>query len=94
MEQSVLSALLPTLYAGELEFSETTDKDLAKATGINNKQMRGVLGSLTQKGIIHCDTSAIEDINWNKKLNGEKPVNFTSFVHLNEEYFYLHTSHK
>ena len=94
MESIVLRALLPTLIEDELDYSNTTDKDLSKLTGIDMKQMRGVLGSLSKKGIIICDTTAIDDRNYFQKMRGKKPLSYNSFVHLAEDFFYLHPSHE
>jgi sugar-specific transcriptional regulator TrmB len=54
MEKQVLNALIDGLYA-EAGFSDVDADDLSKATEIPTKSIRGVLGSLSKKGIIFTD---------------------------------------
>ena len=88
-ETATLNALIKGLYA-EAGFTDVTDLDLVNATGIPAKSMRGVLSSLSKKGIIDVDTSAVEDINWQRKIEVMPKVKFNSFINLKEEYYSLH----
>jgi hypothetical protein len=56
MEQQVMEAFIKSLYA-EPGFSDVDANDLSDATNITRKQIRGVLASLTKKGLIAIDTS-------------------------------------
>ena len=95
METAVMEAFLPTLFEGELEYSETTVKDLTEMTGIEMKQMRGVLGSLVKKGIINCDHSAWQEEKASRKIEGNKrKTQKKVYVELREKFFYLHPSHE
>ena len=88
-ETATLNALIKGLYA-EAGFTDVTDLDLVNATGIPAKSMRGVLSSLSKKGIIDVDTSAVEDINFQRKMEVLPKVTFNSFINLTEEYYSLH----
>lgn len=48
---------LVALLVNEPGFSDVSTKDLAKATGIPTKSIRGVVGSLVKKGIFWVDDS-------------------------------------
>lgn len=54
LEQKVLDAYIPMLYAEE-GYSDVDADDLSKATGITKNVIRGVLGSLVTKGVIWTD---------------------------------------
>ena len=56
LETKTLQSLINGLYA-EPGFSDVDAKDIATATGISTKVIRGALGSLVKKGIVW-----IEDI--------------------------------
>lgn len=95
METAVMEAFLPTLFEGELEYSETTDKDISSITGIEMKQLRGVLGSLVKKGIINCDHSAWEEEVASMNIEGMKRKSQKKvYVELRQKFFYLHPSHE
>jgi sugar-specific transcriptional regulator TrmB len=51
MEQSVLNSLIENLYA-EPGFSDVSPQDLSRYTKIPMRSLRGVLSSLSKKGII------------------------------------------
>jgi hypothetical protein len=74
MEQSVLTAFIHGLYA-EPGFSDVDAHDLASATGIGTRSIRGVLSSLVQKGYLNID-----------EANDAGYV----IIYLNESKFYLH----
>jgi len=88
-ETATLNALIKGLYA-EVGFTDVSDLDLVNETGIPAKSMRGVLSSLSKKGIIDVDTSLVESINKQKKMQNEPKVEFNSFINLAEEYYNLH----
>jgi len=88
-EITTLNALIKGLYA-EVGFTDVSDLDLVNETGIPAKSMRGVLSSLSKKGIIDVDTSLVESINKQKKMQNEPKVAFNSFINLAEEYYSLH----
>ena len=48
---------LVALLDGEKGFSDVSTKDLARATGISTKSIRGVVGSLVKKGVFWVDDS-------------------------------------
>jgi DNA-binding MarR family transcriptional regulator len=73
-EQSALQSLIYALYA-EPGFSDVDAHDLAKATGIATRSLRGVLSSLVQKGYINID-----------EANGAGYV----IIYLNESKYHLH----
>ena len=73
METSTMESLISLLYA-EPGYSDVDAKDLSKDTGIPVNSIRGVLSSLTKKGLI-----AIDD-------NG---AGF-QIVYLMEQFYYLH----
>ena len=73
MESNTLIALINGLYA-EASFSDVDAQDLSNWTGIPTRSIRGVLSSLTKKGIITIDD------------NG---AGF-QIVYLNEQFWYLH----
>jgi predicted transcriptional regulator len=54
LEKKVLDAYIPMLYA-EAGFSDVDAHDLSKETGITMRSIRGVIGSLVQKGVIWTD---------------------------------------
>jgi len=54
LEQKTVSAFVACLYA-EPGFSDVNAPDLVVETGIPMAQMRGVLSSLTQKGVLDVD---------------------------------------
>ena len=73
METSTMESLISLLYA-EPGYSDVDAKDLSKDTGIPVNSIRGVLSSLTKKGLIDIDD------------NG---AGF-QIVHLMEQFYYLH----
>jgi len=81
LEEQVLNALIENLYA-EPGFSDVDANDLAEATGIPTKQVRGVLSSLIKKGVVTLDRTD----NWGAE-------NYV-IVYLNEAYWYLHPEWK
>lgn len=54
LEKKVLTALADCMYA-EWGFSDAGATDLAEATGIPMKSIRGVIGSLVKKGLVYVD---------------------------------------
>jgi hypothetical protein len=76
LETKVLETFIFNLYA-DPGFSDVSPQDLALETNIPMKSLRGILGSLTKKNIIH-----IED----KKYMGTD----SDIIYLQEDYFYLH----
>lgn len=54
LEKQVLEALAAGMYA-ELGFSDMGIAEVAQATGIDRKIIRGVAGSLEKKGLIYID---------------------------------------
>ncbi len=81
LETQVLDALIENLYA-EPGFSDVDANDLAEATGIPTKQVRGVLSSLIKKGVVTLDRTD----NWGAE-------NYV-IVYLNESYWHLHPEWK
>jgi len=73
METATMESLISLLYA-EPGFSDVDAKDLSKDTGIPMNSIRGVLSSLTKKGLI-----AIDD-----------PGAGFQIVYLMEQFYYLH----
>ena len=76
LEKQVLDSFIEELYA-EPGFSDVSPRDLVKPTGIKMSSLRGVLGSLTKKGVI--------DIIDKEDLGSSDDI-----IYLNEDYFYLH----
>ncbi len=72
-EQTVLTALIDGLYA-EPGFSDVDAHDLAAATKISTRSIRGVLSSLIKKDYINIDD----------------PGTGYQIVYLNESKYYLH----
>ena len=54
LESQVLGSLISQLYA-EAGFSDVDAKDIARATKVDIKSVRGALGSLVRKDIIDID---------------------------------------
>lgn len=55
LEDQILQALIGQLYA-EPGFSDVDANDLANATGISTKIIRGALSSLIKKGVVTIET--------------------------------------
>lgn len=72
LETKTLQSLINGLYA-EPGFSDVDAKDIATATGISTKVIRGALGSLVKKGIVW-----IEDNGCGYEI-----------IHINEQYWGL-----
>jgi len=53
MESTVMNWLMTTGYYAEYSFSDVDVKDIAKATGIDIKSAKGVVGSLVKKGYVY-----------------------------------------
>jgi len=82
LETVVLDELIKGLYA-EPGFSDVSDADLVSQTGIPAKSIRGVLGSLTKKGLIFQLTA--------KELGIDDPYcDFKTIVYLDEAHHNLH----
>lgn len=75
MEKQVLTALIDALYA-ETGFSDVDARDLSNTTKIPTKSIRGVLSSLSKKGIVYIDDLV---------TNGEYQI-----IYLQESYYGLH----
>ena len=73
METATMESLISFLYA-EPGFSDVDAKDLSKDTGIPVNSIRGVLSSLTKKGLIQIDD----------------PGAGYQIVYLMEQFYYLH----
>lgn len=54
LEMQVLTALVNELYA-EPGFSDVGVDELSEATGLSKNVVKGVVGSLTKKGIVSVD---------------------------------------
>ncbi len=54
LEKKVLTALADCMYA-EWGYSDAGATDLAEATGISMKSIRGVIGSLSKKGLVEVE---------------------------------------
>jgi DNA-binding MarR family transcriptional regulator len=54
LESQVLGSLISQLYA-EAGYSDVDAKDIARATKVDIKSVRGSLGSLVRKGIVGID---------------------------------------
>ena len=81
LEEQVLRALIYGLDA-EPGFSNIDANDLAEMTGIDTKQIRGVLSSLVKKGVVTLDKTD----NW----QGPQYV----LIYLNESHWHLHPEWK
>jgi len=66
LEAKVLTSLAGGMYA-ELGYSDFGPTDISKDTGINMNILRGVLGSLSKKGLIECDRR--EDEGYGKRID-------------------------
>ena len=73
METATMTSLISLLYA-EPGFSDVDAKDLSKDTGIPMNSIRGVLSSLTKKGLIWMDDPGAGFI----------------IIYLSEQFYYLH----
>ena len=78
MEAHVLRFIIDNLYA-EVGFSDIGDTCIAEGTGIPMNKLRGVISSLSKKGIVHPDPDAAYYMDW-----------CSSIVYLNEKFYYLH----
>jgi len=86
LETQVLTELIQGLYA-EPGFSDVSDADLVRQTGIPAKSIRGVLGSLTKKGIIFQLTA--------RELGIDDPYcDFKTIVYLDDAHHNLHPEWK
>jgi len=83
LETSFLKAFIPNLYA-EPGFSDINPKEMAQATGMDIKTVKGVMGSLVKKDIIW--TMSSEELGIPRE-NG--PI-----IYLNESYYFLHPDWK
>jgi sugar-specific transcriptional regulator TrmB len=81
LEEQVLTALIENLYA-EPGFSDVDATDLAEATGIPTKQIRGVLSSLVKKGVVTLEET--------DTYGAPKYV----IVYLNRSHWHLHPEWK
>jgi hypothetical protein len=82
LETTVLETLIDGLYA-EPGFSDVDAHDIAKATKISTKSIRGVLSSLVKKGIIWLDETC--------SYGAEKQY---VIIYLSRDYWYLHPEWK
>lgn len=73
METATMESLISLLYA-EPGFSDVDAKELSRDTGIPMNSIRGVLSSLTKKGLIGIDD----------------PGAGFQIVYLMEQFYYLH----
>ena len=80
METQALEYLIDSLYA-EAGFSDVGDTCISKGTGIPMNQLRGVLASLSKKGIIYLEEG--ENYSW-----------CSSVIYLEEKFWYLHPEWK
>jgi hypothetical protein len=76
MEKQTLQSFIDDLYA-EPGFSDVSPQDLSRRTGIPMKSLRGVLGSLVQKGYIWI-------------ADGRDMGIECDIVYLSESKYYLH----
>jgi DNA-binding MarR family transcriptional regulator len=77
LERLALQTLIDGLYA-EAGFSDVDANDIAHATGIDTRIIRGVLSSLVKKGFIGIDAN---DSGY-------------QIIYLNSKYWYLHPEWK
>ena len=80
LETQVIEQFIGELYA-EPGFSDVSPQDLEIKTTIPMRQLRGVLGSLTTKGVIF-----IED---KRNIGTDMDI-----VYLNEDFYHLHPEWK
>ena len=80
MEKTVLNSLIENLYA-EPGFSDVSPQDLSSSTKIPMRSLRGVLGSLSKKGVIWLTDDYSSDREF-------------VIVYLCESYYHLHPSWK
>jgi len=80
MEKQTMQTFIDDLYA-EPGFSDVSPQDLSRSTGIPMKSLRGVLGSLVQKGYIWI-------------ADGKDMGLEIDIVYLNESFYYLHPEWK
>lgn len=77
-ESIILSAFVGELYAEE-NFSDVSPQDLQKITGISQRSYKGVLGSLTKKGVLY-----IED---KKELGTDMDIVYLSNTDLHPDWY-------
>jgi DNA-binding IscR family transcriptional regulator len=76
LEKQTIQSLINDLYA-EPGFSDVSPQDLSRLTKIPMKSLRGVLGSLVQKGYVSIADGKDMDIEYD-------------IVYLDESFYYLH----
>jgi hypothetical protein len=76
LEKHTIQSLINDLYA-EPGFSDVSPQDLSRLTKIPMKSLRGVLGSLVQKGYVSIADGKDMDIEYD-------------IVYLDESFYYLH----
>ena len=80
LEEQVLTALIDNLYA-EPGFSDVDAKDIAHATKLDTKTIRGVLSSLVKKEAISIE----ETDTWGVPKSQQYQI-----IYLREAYYHLH----
>jgi hypothetical protein len=80
LEKQTMQTFIDDLYA-EPGFSDVSPQDLSRSTRIPMKSLRGVLGSLSQKGYIWI-------------ADGKDMGLEIDIVYLSESFYYLHPSWK
>jgi hypothetical protein len=80
METQVMEAFISDLYA-EPGFSDVSPQDLQRMTKIPMTSFKGVIGSLTKKGLIHIADGRDMGIEFD-------------IVYLSSDYYYLHPEWK
>jgi hypothetical protein len=79
LEKHTIQSLINDLYA-EPGFSDVSPQDLSRLTEIPMKSLRGVLGSLVQKGYVSIA----------EHPNGKDMGIECDIVYLDESFYYLH----
>jgi hypothetical protein len=82
LETKVLETLIDGLYA-EPGFSDVDAHDIARSTEISTKSIRGALGSLVKKGIVHLQETD----------SYGAPEQYV-IIYLNQDHWYLHPEWK
>ncbi len=72
LEKKVLTALADCMYA-EWGYSDAGATDLAEATGISMKSIRGVIGSLSKKGLV-CVDDRSDEIDYRRNDPSWEPI--------------------
>ena len=81
LETQIVKTLIDQLYA-EPGFSDVDAYDISELADIPTKAVRGALGSLSQKGIIHIDST---------ETFGSKSY---QLIYLSSDHWYLHPQWK